>query len=138
MPARPRRWRRFKVNLSLVSGDLSLKWKRRPRLLPRIARKFRRAVTGHRVWFVRPKWILTPWRNGSVLEHLRSIRTMLGAAALSRAISAKLRCTCGSYAARLGIVSSPARMKPKKQTRKAAHNIMLSKSCGCSSKISRI
>ena len=85
------------TNRSLVSGIPSLKWNKGPAVSPQTDKYAIIAVIGHRLLWVRPRYMSTPFLKGSVLEDFIRTCMMVGFVGLSTAMSEKLRCAPESY-----------------------------------------
>ena len=94
---------------SLVSGFPSFKWIKGPAVSPQTDKYAIIAVIGHRLLWVRPRFL-----KGSVLEDFIQTCMMVGFVGLSTAMSEKLRCAPESYSLSEGMQISPACRKPKK------------------------
>ena len=117
-------WRRadwrWVTRADLVKGVPDWNWKSGPTRGRWNARNLMRTWTGQRPSSMAPRYMLTPWRSGSVLLCLIHTLIKVGLVWLSRARSPRLRWTSGSYAWRDRVVNSPACRNPNKPVHAAA------------------
>ena len=127
----PSAWSAFRTsvtNRGFVNG-FPFALKNGPGSVPRATMYAATAVTGHKEFPVRPRYMSAPFPNWSHLDRLRCTLTTVGDSALSTEASPQLRCTASPYEEPAGIRISPDRKNPKKHIDAAAHS---STRCGLS------